>query len=212
MVERHIPTREFVTYDTGAKRESQAGKGRYDLMPPDAITRILTAPQLTATIGQLLEGNPYGSVMHHLACATRRKGGDDLAVMSHLVSAWSIVAAMSVVEARMHAVDMRLGCMWPEWVSLRNLSGFELRLYVDIPLERIAYRFGMGADKYDARNWEKGIPVARYADSAQRHLTQAEHGAAGEDHFGASLWNITAWLATTQWIVDGTLPATLQQA
>ena len=38
------------------------------------------------------------------------------------------------------------------------------------PMYRLAMVYSRGADKYAARNWEKGQPVMRYFSSAMRHL------------------------------------------
>ena len=43
-------------------------------------------------------------------------------------------------------------------------------LMTPIPLRRLAKVYEGGALKYEARNWEKGSPLSRFADSAQRHL------------------------------------------
>jgi hypothetical protein len=39
-------------------------------------------------------------------------------------------------------------------------------------LLRLAKHFENGANRYQARNWEKGIPCSRYLDSAFRHLVK----------------------------------------
>lgn len=46
-----------------------------------------------------------------------------------------------------------------------------------------------GADKYADRNWELGMPVSRFVDSAIRHFTQYIAGYTDEPHDRAFLWN-----------------------
>ena len=39
-----------------------------------------------------------------------------------------------------------------------------------IMIERLAKLLQRGAEKYDDRNWEKGMPLSVYMDSGMRHL------------------------------------------
>ena len=57
-------------------------------------------------------------------------------------------------------------------------------------LFRLAHQLEKGANKYSARNWEKGIPVSDCVDSALRHLTKYLQGWTDEDHLAACVWNI----------------------
>lgn len=59
-------------------------------------------------------------------------------------------------------------------------------------LRRLAQLYERGAEKYDARNWEKGADFSRFLDSAQRHLEQYKMGLADEDHLAAVAWNVFA--------------------
>lgn len=54
----------------------------------------------------------------------------------------------------------------------------------------VAKHFEEGADKYGERNWEKGIPVSRYIDSAIRHYLKHMHGDRDERHDRAFCWNL----------------------
>lgn len=57
-------------------------------------------------------------------------------------------------------------------------------------LLEIAIHFEEGAKKYGERNWEKGIPVQRYIDSAVRHYLKWLRGDNDEPHDRAFCWNI----------------------
>lgn len=57
-------------------------------------------------------------------------------------------------------------------------------------LRRLAEHMRKGAEKYEARNWEKGIPTERLYSSALRHLMQWAQGDRSEDHLSAVLFNI----------------------
>lgn len=56
---------------------------------------------------------------------------------------------------------------------------------------RLAKRCELGHVKYgDGRNWEKGMPVSEFIDSALRHIMQYLDGDNEEDHLAAAMWNI----------------------
>lgn len=57
-------------------------------------------------------------------------------------------------------------------------------------IHRLAQLYERGAVKYDARNWEKGIPVSRMFDSALRHVFQALSGDQSEDHLAGAVFNL----------------------
>lgn len=80
-------------------------------------------------------------------------------------------------------------------------------------LLRLARHYEAGAEKYEARNWEKGIPVSVMLDSATRHLLKYLDGRQDEDHLCAAAWNILGamWmeekrpeLCDLPWQQDGT--------
>lgn len=62
-------------------------------------------------------------------------------------------------------------------------------------LLEVAIHFEEGAKKYGERNWQKGIPVVRYVDSAIRHYLKWKRGDQDEPHDRAFCWNIlcAAW-------------------
>lgn len=58
----------------------------------------------------------------------------------------------------------------------------------------LAIHYEDGARKYESRNWEKGIPLHVYIDSAVRHLLKHLRGDVDEPHHRAVLWNLFgAW-------------------
>ena len=63
---------------------------------------------------------------------------------------------------------------------------------VEIPkyILELSKHFESGAIKYGERNWEKGIPLSSYIDSAVRHYLKYLDGQEDENHFIAFVWNI----------------------
>jgi hypothetical protein len=76
-------------------------------------------------------------------------------------------------------------------------------------LKRLAKHYENGSLKYKDRNWEKGQPLARYLDSAERHLNDFKEGKRDEDHLAAVAWNIAAIIHTQEMIDRGLLPKEL---
>lgn len=76
-------------------------------------------------------------------------------------------------------------------------------------IEQLAKLYEAGCMKYGDRNWEKGIPLSRYVDSALRHTFKVLRGDADEDHLLAAAWNLVCALDTRERIKRGILPATL---
>jgi hypothetical protein len=80
-------------------------------------------------------------------------------------------------------------------------------LITPLALRRLALVYERGAAKYQARNWEKGSPLSRFADSAQRHLNDYQMISLfrregipldrlpadvnpNEDHLAQAVWNL----------------------
>lgn len=63
---------------------------------------------------------------------------------------------------------------------------------------RLARHFEAGAVKYGERNWEKGIPLNSFIDSAFRHICKYMIGMQDEDHLVAAAWNLMCALETEE--------------
>jgi Domain of unknown function (DUF5664) len=82
-------------------------------------------------------------------------------------------------------------------------------LIPEYPIKRLAIHYENGAAKYEDRNWEKGLPLSRFLDSAQRHMGAFKDGDRTEDHLGAVMWNVAGYLWTEREVMEGRLPETL---
>jgi hypothetical protein len=56
--------------------------------------------------------------------------------------------------------------------------------------KRLAIRLEQGSDVYGDRNWEKGMEISRFIDSAKRHINDYLSGDNQEDHLAAAVFNI----------------------
>ena len=87
------------------------------------------------------------------------------------------------------------------WLRLRDaiLNFCEERGW-DLPtaMLEVSIHYEDGARKYDERNWEIGIPLHCFIDSAVRHYLKWRRGDTDEPHDRAALWNLLgAW-----WTLD----------
>ena len=73
----------------------------------------------------------------------------------------------------------------------------------------VAKHFEKGAEVYEERNWEKGIPLSKILNSLERHLQAEKMGLTDEPHARALVWNALIYLATKLRIENGLLPAEL---
>lgn len=81
--------------------------------------------------------------------------------------------------------------------ALDNVVTLFVRDYVgnlESAILEVAKHYEEGAKKYAERNWEQGIPLHCYIDSAVRHYLKYRRGDDDEPHARAFLWNILgAW-------------------
>lgn len=61
-----------------------------------------------------------------------------------------------------------------------------------VGLKRLAVVYEKGCELYSERNWEKGMPVSRFLDSAARHINDYLAGESTEDHLAQAAWNLFA--------------------
>ena len=132
------------SFDTGAVRDIQEGKGRPSLMPLEVVY-MLTHDVIIYYLGRF------------------KDDGDTM----------SLVKALS-------------------YFSRKAYDSYETMLL------EVSMHFEEGALKYGDNNWQKGIPVDRYMDSAIRHYLKYRRGDTDEDHARAFVWNVMCCI----WEVD----------
>ena len=76
--------------------------------------------------------------------------------------------------------------------------------------ERLGDWLRMGAEKYSARNWEKGMPASECLASLCRHVVAVKQGRDdGEDHLAAIMFNAMAIIHFESMVARGVLPRDL---
>lgn len=95
--------------------------------------------------------------------------------------------------------------------AVRDLASKKGRFDLVAPfaIRAMAQQMARGAAKYDARNWEKGMPLSWFIDSCSRHLEQLKAGFDDEPHADAVIWNIAGFIETRERIRRGILPKAL---
>ncbi len=76
-------------------------------------------------------------------------------------------------------------------------------------LEAISQHCEAGAEKYEPRNWLKGIPIRDFIDSGTRHVLKAGRGDREEPHWISAAWNYLAAIETYYRVKKGLLPTKL---
>ena len=118
-----------------------------------------------------------------------------------------VVAKMLSSEGNIEAPDLVVGsvalfCHTTDTIHLyRALHHFSSRCYRGYIPEmflEVAKHFEEGAKKYGENNWQKGIPVNCYIDSAIRHYLRWLRGDTDEPHDRAFVWNLMCCI----WEVD----------
>lgn len=95
--------------------------------------------------------------------------------------------------------------------SVRDIQAGKGRfdLIPTLPYRRLAIHYENGARKYGDNNWQKGQPLKRLLDSAERHLNNLKAGEPTEDHAISVVWNLFAYIWTLNEIEAGRLPKEL---
>lgn len=135
-------------FETGAVRDIQEGKGRFDLLPLDIVNDYLKVEYT----------HSYDGVVQYIKDFIEK--GD--------------------VNFLYRALDSFVQTRWTQPYSM---------------LLEVAVHFEEGAKKYGEHNWQKGIPVRCYIDSALRHYFKYLRKDTDEPHDRAFCWNIlcAAW-------------------
>ena len=76
-------------------------------------------------------------------------------------------------------------------------------------LLRLSLIYEKGGEKYSERNYEKGMPLSEYLDSAFRHWLGVMFGKTDEDHAAMMAWNMFSFMHTQDCIRNGLLPKEL---
>ena len=156
-----------VEFDSGAVRDIKEGKGRCDLLPLDVFTLIEYRTDVDTAIEK--EMKPYSSIS--------MTGRIFIAIERYketLNTKYLSYAAREFISYSMTLTGLTSSYIWID----------------------LSKHYEEGAKKYADRNWQKGIPVHSFIDSATRHLIKFIDNWDDEPHDRAFLWNIVGAIWT----------------
>ncbi len=171
----------------GAVRDITSGKGRYDLLATRAVTMLANAVADDPL-------DPNVELIDMWECGRLNLG----LVFENNSRVEDAIVAMREIAGFIQVKFWRDNEITPTDMQLRSIPTHAVF--------RVARIYEKGAQKYAARNWEKGINLARFLDSATRHWYQVMEGKEDEDHAAQALWNIIGWIQTKYWIINCILP------
>lgn len=166
-------------FDTGAKRDVDGDKPRFDLIPITVLQRVVRCYDefdLSKIMNEDISDELKARIMN-LGLAWGAAPLDD----TLLEIIW---ICLSVIELQENdtalSVNPKLFC---------GLHAISPKTYL-----RIANHYGGGAKKYDAWNWSKGMPFSVFHASLMRHIFKIIDGEVNEDHWSAIFFNAAAIL------------------
>ena len=65
-------------------------------------------------------------------------------------------------------------------------------------LLRLSHHYEAGAEAHGEYNWQKGLPMHSFMDSAIRHIYKYMDGQTDEDHLCAAAWNLLGAMWTEE--------------
>lgn len=121
------------------------------------------------------------------------KGSCDLLPLEEVAWILGGLEADCIIEKIYQFTQMNsITCLYEAIELFRNMLG----IATETMILDLAKHFENGAKKYGERNWEKGIPVRCYIDSAVRHYLKYLRGDTDEPHDRAFVWNIVCAIWT----------------
>lgn len=179
-------------FDTGAKRDSQKGKGRFDLIPFNALKSVA---EQYGKKGKNVDSSIFdiGKAIELLHICVNKVNTYYYYISNAAEAVYYILEFMETDDIEYTDDDN----------STHKTTRYDLIPYSS--LKRVAELYEKGAKTYGERNWEKGMPLTRYIDSAIRHLLQFVSGKDDEDHLAAGVWNALGFIETAWKISCGYL-------
>jgi len=169
-------------FDTGAKRDMDHDKPRFDLIPMTVIRKVIDFYPQKKMFRDLPESisNDLKVIMWNLGLLWGETVNNDL--LLELI--WIVLEAI-----RNQETDSIL--------KIQNNSYDGLHLISPKTYLRLANHYGGGAKKYDPWNWSKGMPLSIFHASLMRHIFAVMNDMTDEDHLSAIFFNAACILHFT---------------
>ena len=159
-------------FDTGAKRDVDYNKPRFDLIPTTVLQKIIQCrDQFKQPISDRIDDDIKAEIWN-LGLAWSITIDDDF--LLRLI--WLVLDIICLQEK-----DNLLSSN-PKWYG--GFHRISPKTYL-----RLANHYGKGAQKYDAWNWSKGMPLSVFYASLMRHIFAIVQDETEEDHLSAIFFN-----------------------
>lgn len=174
-------------FGTGAVRDARTGKGRMDLVPLQVIQKLLSKQYEHKT--NMLYKDVFNTESNELKSIHLFMFTGEVEFLFDAIL--DIVSHNKEYFNEYSNLAKELDCPvdYDKVTFLQVLSASTIAL---------SKHFEQGAQKYGERNWEKGIPLHFYIDSALRHYMKIKSGFEDENHHLACLWNLVCAI----WVVE----------
>lgn len=159
-------------FETGATRDVDYDKPRFDLIPTTVLEQVLSG---SSVIKPTQVTDNIKARMWNLGMSWGHTGNDDLLVEL-------IVMCLGIVNFQEE--DQCLS-------GDKNISG-QFHLISPKTYYRLAMLYGGGAKKYDPWNWSKGMELSVFHASLMRHIDAIIGGDIEEDHVCSVFFNAAA--------------------
>ncbi len=170
-------------FDSGAKRDVDYDKPRFDLIPMTALRKIVRHFPKAKTVSFRDNGRDLSdetkAQMWGMGFAWGEKNNETLL----LDIAWMSLQAIHKQEDDGFLTG---GSFNDAYLELHCISP---KTYL-----RIANHYGGGAKKYDSWNWSRGMPFSVFHASLMRHIYALVENKGDEDHLSAIFFNAAAIL------------------
>ncbi len=166
-------------FSTGAKRDVDGDKPRFDLIPMTVLQRVVLCHDdfdLSDIVTKDISDKLKARIMN-LGFSWGAYPLDD----TLLEIIWICLEVIALQED-----DRVLLTNSQEFCGLHAISP---KTYL-----RIANHYGGGAKKYDPWNWSKGMPFSVFHASLMRHIFKIIDNEVNEDHWSAIFFNAVAIL------------------
>lgn len=175
-------------YSTGAVRDARVGKGRVDLMPLSVVNKVLNKATDDAkyfgfkdcdfTISEAREKLKHDLTMSCLESFIYGGDTDNLVMAIYYTIVFNDIY---IAEYLSSAKEME--------VKVTN-NDIPVKQLIADTMRVCSIHFENGTLKYGERNWEKGIDLHAFIDSAGRHYLKLVAGFDDEPHHLATIWNM----------------------
>ena len=124
------------------------------------------------------------------------KGRMDLLPWDIIADGWIAYDQIKNFVIKLHHATRHIDLAANIRMALNHFIGIAFDGNAETAILEYAKHMEAGCQKYGSRNWENGIPVDVYLDSALRHFIKYMRGDDDERHDRAVLWNLWCCLWT----------------